>query len=395
MGTTTTSKSSTTKKLTSLTSTTNDGSLPSNATLFDKMKRIVTNVFILTVIVLFTIDVAPTNMYPFTYLKQLQNDIDYIMDITGLWQGQWELFSPMPLRVNVRIQAVLLYRYHPYYDGELNLVETTDETNEDAPKLPQTSPEYIIWKSPDWNYYYPSSKVEEENNNGERSNKNEDDSGENKDGADEESCNEDDEDAEDDENTDNTDMDNTNPYGNMTWLKRWRYFRLSEYIDSVRNDNSKALWEPLVERIRQDHPRYITIPTRTTGNDDDDKDSNDRDDNDDSPIIVMYPYKVMLYRLWQYVNDPTPEELELKNLFKPIQKQQLTWQSYMFYTWEDEHHGDNVLELVPKNKKKAKDDQYAIPHDDIPLDKLLQWKNVPPLKKTTVEDDKQEEETTK
>ena len=364
-----------------------DGSyLPSTATPFDKMKRVVTNVFIITIITLFVIDVAPTDMYPFIYLKQLQQDIDIIMDLTGLWQGQWTLFSPMPLRVNVRIQGVLLYRYHPYYDDGIG-VETTDETNENSPKLPQTSPDYVIWKSPDWNYY---------ENSEDTNNKHEDDEK-----GDEDSCNEDGEDgAADDANTNtNTDRNtntDTNPYGNMTWLNRWRYFRLSEYIDNVRKDNSKELWESLVERLRHDHPRYITLPKSSKAigeeenDNDNEEDDNDNDENNSSPIIVMYPYKVMLYRLWQYVNDPTLEELEMKNLFQPIQKQQLTWQSYNFYTWEDEHHGDNVLELLPKQKKKkqTKDDNlYAIPHDDIPLDKLIQWKDVPPIMKKTVEEE--------
>ena len=74
--------------------------------------RYITNIFIFIIIVMFLIDIFPPDALKSlglsvlgNKLQKLQNDLDFIYDKLGLWQGQWTLFSPMPLRVNVRIQG--------------------------------------------------------------------------------------------------------------------------------------------------------------------------------------------------------------------------------------------------------------------------------------------------
>ena len=39
--------------------------------------------------------------------SNLKNTIDPVLDVTGLWQGSWELFAPVPDHVNVRVGANL------------------------------------------------------------------------------------------------------------------------------------------------------------------------------------------------------------------------------------------------------------------------------------------------
>ena len=38
---------------------------------------------------------------------RLKDAVDPYLDVTGLWQGSWELFAPSPDHVNVRVRATL------------------------------------------------------------------------------------------------------------------------------------------------------------------------------------------------------------------------------------------------------------------------------------------------
>ena len=194
----------------------------------------------------------------------------------------------------------MLYRYHPLHDGEPpKLPETPDG---EKPQLPKTSPDYKIWKSNDWTNY---------------------------------------------NNVDKNSNDKV-PY---PWYMKWRYFRYSEYIDTIRNDDSHWLWESFVQQylIKSEYGRrYINVT----------KDSGGGDDNtytDDDTIIMMFPYKIYMYRIWQYIEDPTTEEMELKNMFKPLTKRERKWQQYNFYTWEDADDGEHVYE-IKKRKQKGVDE---------------------------------------
>ena len=57
--------------------------------------------------VLFTAEVMPTYVLLHARAKQA---IDPVLDVTGLWQGSWELFAPTPDRINVRIVATIQWK---------------------------------------------------------------------------------------------------------------------------------------------------------------------------------------------------------------------------------------------------------------------------------------------
>lgn len=42
-------------------------------------------------------------------LAELADDIDPVMDMTGLWQGPWNLFAPDVDKVNVRVSAEIVF----------------------------------------------------------------------------------------------------------------------------------------------------------------------------------------------------------------------------------------------------------------------------------------------
>lgn len=58
---------------------------------------------------LMLIDAVPQYTLLHGKLKQLA---DPVLDMTGLWQGSWELFAPEPDHVNVRIGAIVTWKDH-------------------------------------------------------------------------------------------------------------------------------------------------------------------------------------------------------------------------------------------------------------------------------------------
>ena len=42
--------------------------------------------------------------------RRIRDWCDPVLDVTGLWQGDWELFAPSPDQVNLRIGAIVNWR---------------------------------------------------------------------------------------------------------------------------------------------------------------------------------------------------------------------------------------------------------------------------------------------
>lgn len=63
--------------------------------------------------------------------RKLREGTDPVLDVTGLWQGSWELFAPTPDQVNVRIGAAVTWR----------------------------DTEYTLWMQPDWHGMTPLGRV--------------------------------------------------------------------------------------------------------------------------------------------------------------------------------------------------------------------------------------------
>lgn len=72
----------------------------------DKLKRYAVNAFIACIIILFTIDGMPGLLRSHALL---QEKIDPVLKVTGLWQGPWNLFAPEPDKENIRVSAEVLY----------------------------------------------------------------------------------------------------------------------------------------------------------------------------------------------------------------------------------------------------------------------------------------------
>lgn len=62
---------------------------------------------------LMLIDAVPRYTLLHGRLKDLT---DPVMDVTGLWQGTWELFAPSPDQVNTRISAKVVWNDRPATD---------------------------------------------------------------------------------------------------------------------------------------------------------------------------------------------------------------------------------------------------------------------------------------
>lgn len=66
------------------------------------MKRSAANVFICTIVFLLVVDATPT-LGP--WHRWLKNRIDPLLDATGLWQEEWNLFAPNPTKRNAWMSA--------------------------------------------------------------------------------------------------------------------------------------------------------------------------------------------------------------------------------------------------------------------------------------------------
>jgi hypothetical protein len=68
-------------------------------------KRLLTP-FIVALLLLLLIDALPETG---RFHRRLKDATDRLLDVTGLWQGSWQLYAPDPDRVNTRISADLVF----------------------------------------------------------------------------------------------------------------------------------------------------------------------------------------------------------------------------------------------------------------------------------------------
>jgi hypothetical protein len=100
------------------------------------IQRQIVNLFLLVLLSAFVLDVIPTKEYQcFHFLSQIQKDLDWYLDVTGLWQGPYYLFAPTPKNQNTRISAQIVY-----------------------PENSNLETRIVYWKSPKWQGMKPWQK---------------------------------------------------------------------------------------------------------------------------------------------------------------------------------------------------------------------------------------------
>ena len=65
-------------------------------------RRIITNAFLVALLLLFFVDALPVE-------DRYRASVDPILDVSGLWQEQWRLFAPEVDKVNTRVSARVLF----------------------------------------------------------------------------------------------------------------------------------------------------------------------------------------------------------------------------------------------------------------------------------------------
>lgn len=66
-------------------------------------RRLVTDLFIAAVLAIFALDTMPVTP------RWIRSALEPLLDATGLWQGSWSLFAPIPDSRNQRIRADFYY----------------------------------------------------------------------------------------------------------------------------------------------------------------------------------------------------------------------------------------------------------------------------------------------
>lgn len=197
--------------------------------LYWKIQRQGTNLFILSILVLFTIDVAP-----FAFMKSIRDIIDAPLDKIGLWQGPYHLYSPDVKKESIRLSAKIKYHKNPE-------VDSTAKSNKNKHKNEKIQ----IWKSVDASGIRP--------------------------------------------------------------LQKKRNFRKYMYIDYVRLDENKVLWEPLAEHLVKNYLKKQMQHNQTV-----------------LPSIAQ----IYLYRHWIDVNLPPTTN----KFFDKVKLDYTLEKSYQFYT---------------------------------------------------------------
>ncbi len=80
--------------------------IPSTHRYTDTLKRRLTHVILGVWLVLLLVDTLPRTSLFHQRLKDL---VDPILDVTGLWQGSWQLFAPEADKIDVRMTADIRY----------------------------------------------------------------------------------------------------------------------------------------------------------------------------------------------------------------------------------------------------------------------------------------------
>jgi hypothetical protein len=82
------------------------------------LKRTATNVLILSLLTIFTIDACPA-LTP--RIQELKDKIYAPINRLGIWQGSWTLFAPEVRKINSRVRATVMFQ-----DGRIAIVSTPD-----------------------------------------------------------------------------------------------------------------------------------------------------------------------------------------------------------------------------------------------------------------------------
>src|SRR5437868_3132292 len=84
-------------------------------------KRMLADVFIVAVVLLFALDTMPCTP------DVIRRGLDPLLDSTGLWQGPWNLFAPVPDFRNHRIRADFYF-----IDGTHRVLNSPDPRSQSA-----------------------------------------------------------------------------------------------------------------------------------------------------------------------------------------------------------------------------------------------------------------------
>lgn len=85
------------------------------------LKRRLTSVFLGAWLLLLFVDALPRTSL---IHQRLKNWVDPLLDVTGLWQGTWQLFAPEADKIDVRVTAEISYA-----DGSTRSWESPDWRN--------------------------------------------------------------------------------------------------------------------------------------------------------------------------------------------------------------------------------------------------------------------------
>lgn len=92
--------------------------MPSIPRLPGPLKRRLTSLFLGAWLLLLLVDAFPRTSL---FHQRLKNWVDPLLDVTGLWQGTWQLFAPEADKIDVRVTAEIRYA-----DGSTRSWESPD-----------------------------------------------------------------------------------------------------------------------------------------------------------------------------------------------------------------------------------------------------------------------------
>ena len=80
--------------------------MPSDHRLPDALKQRLISLFLIAWLFLLFVDALPRTSL---FHQRLKNWVDPFLDVTGLWQGSWQLFAPEADKIDVRVTAEISY----------------------------------------------------------------------------------------------------------------------------------------------------------------------------------------------------------------------------------------------------------------------------------------------
>ena len=169
-----------------------------------KWERRLTNLFLATILTVFSIDAWPSDTWDTNgrHVHRIQLWLDPFVDVTGLWQGPWFLFAPIPPTENIYLRARFLYMHPNGTTFERAWFSPRWQTKWTQPIENDSDP---AWWSPVQNVNDPTIKEH---------------------------------------------------WVTSVWEKK-RLFRIAEFFQEVRLDNNWAVWPSLSEHLADTHPLSI------------------------------------------------------------------------------------------------------------------------------------------